>query len=73
MNNKDIKSKFATFLTEKRTALGMSLRAFSLHIYGVEHKYSHLAKLEKGKLQANVTTIQFILDKLDSELHIEEF
>jgi predicted transcriptional regulator len=68
-----MQNKFARFLQEKRTALGLSIRGFATHIYGDDKKFAHLAKLEKGKVQANITTVQFILDKLDSELQIEEF
>ncbi len=69
----DIQNKLSNFLKEKRTALGLTLRQFSTHIYGDEKKFSHLAKLEKGKLQPNMTTIQFILAKLASEITIDEF
>lgn len=67
-----IEHKFAKFLREKRIALGMTLRQFAIHIYNKESKFSYLGEMERGTRKPTLTTAQFILDKLNCKLNIEE-
>ena len=72
MDDNKIKNKFAKFLKEKRTALGLSLRAFSVLIYGIEGNFAYLSKIENGTKQVNSNTMNLILNKLNCEFEIEE-
>jgi transcriptional regulator with XRE-family HTH domain len=72
MQNDEIRTQFAKFLREKRTALGMSLRTFSIHIYGFESNFSYLGELERGSKKPTLATMEQILDKLNCKFHIEE-
>lgn len=72
MQDDEIKNQFAKFLREKRTALGMSLRAFSIHIYGFESNFSYLGELERGTKKPTLDTLTTILEKLNCRFHIEE-
>lgn len=72
MQDDEINNQFAKFLREKRTALGMSLRAFSIHIYGFESNFSYLGELERGTKKPTLDTLTTILDKLNCRFHIEE-
>lgn len=71
-DNALINKKFATFITEKRIALGLDLREFSKLIYGNRLRFSYIQKIEKGKINVNITTMEKILKKLNCEFHIEE-
>jgi hypothetical protein len=71
-NNTTEKNQFAVFLNEKRTALGMTYKQFSMHIYGRLNKDVHLCDLETEKRKASWTTLNFILNKLNCRLNIEE-
>ena len=70
--NINVNQTFSNFLKEKRTALGMSLRKFSTHIYGTDKKFMQLHNIETGKKTTKLNTMNFILDKLNCRFCIEE-
>ena len=67
-----INNQFSEFLKQKRISLGLSIRGFSMHIYGRENKFNHLYSLEKGTKKANLETMDYILKKLNCTFNIEE-
>jgi transcriptional regulator with XRE-family HTH domain len=71
-NKNNISNQFSTFLKDKRTAMGMTLRQFAIHLYDDEKQNSYLSKIENGKHQVNSDTMQFLLEKLNCRFYIEE-
>ena len=71
-NNTTEKNQFAKFLEEKRSALGMTYLQFSWHIYDRPNKDRHLRELEVEERKVSWITLNFILNKLNCKLKIEE-
>tara|TARA_R110002110_G_scaffold25366_12_gene94180 strand:- start:531 stop:755 length:225 start_codon:yes stop_codon:yes gene_type:complete len=71
-NKNNISNQFSTFLKDKRTAMGMTLRQFAIHLYDDEKQNGYLSKIENGKHQVNSDTMQFLLEKLNCRFYIEE-
>ena len=71
-NKNNISNQFSTFLKDKRTAMGMTLRQFAIHLYDDEKQNGYLCKIENGKHQVNSDTMQFLLEKLNCRFYIEE-
>lgn len=68
----DANEQFANFLREKRLALGMTFREFSVYLYGSENNAGNLSNIENGKKKITLTNFSFFLNKLDSFFSIEE-
>lgn len=64
---------FAEFLKQKRIALGLTIREYSQLIYGNLTRHAYLSELENNKRRVTLTTMDFILSKLNSRVFIEEY
>ncbi|CAL2094943.1 helix-turn-helix transcriptional regulator [Tenacibaculum sp. 190524A02b] len=60
------------FLKEKRIALGLSLREFSIHLYGHKNNAGNLQKIEVGKKDLSIQSFFKILKKLNCSITINE-
>ena len=68
----EIGAKFSQFLKEKRIAKGLSIRKFSILIYGSESQNSYLNDIENGKREPNLKTLSLILDSLNCSIDFIE-
>lgn len=65
-------NKIATFIKEKRLALGMSQREFAEHVFEDAKKKDWICRIELGR-GISVKTLDIILEKLNSNIDIIEY
>lgn len=65
--------KFAKFVKEKRTALGISIHELSKRSFGSESRNGFISEIENGvRKSVTFTTAEKILKALNSEIKYEE-
>lgn len=64
--------KFATFMKDKRMALGLSQEQLALKVYGNEKERSRISRFENGKKVPGLDTMGFILEALGCDFEFTE-
>lgn len=73
MDNKiTISQKVATFIKEKRFALGMSQREFAIFLFDDQNKKNWICNIENGR-PITLTTVERIFKKLNADMSIIEY
>ena len=67
----ELNTEFTKFLKEKRLAMGLTQKQFSILIWG-KNKENMIGSYEQGTRSATLKTASLILEKLNCKMTIEE-
>lgn len=62
----------AEFLKQKRIAMGLTVRNFSIFLYGHDKNCGNLSLIENGKKNIGLKKLNFLLKKLNCSITINE-
>ncbi len=68
-----VSKQFAEFIKQKRHAMGLSLREFSMLIFNDVHHAGYLCKIENNKIEITISTLNLILSKINCSVSFNEF
>jgi transcriptional regulator with XRE-family HTH domain len=71
-NEITISSKVATFIKDKRLALGLSQREFAEHVFNDPRKKNWICRIENGK-GISLNTVERIFKAVKSGIEIVEY
>ena len=66
-----ITKKVATFIKEKRMALGMTQKEFADHVFDNTNKHDWISRIEMGR-GITLTTVERIFSKIGANIDITE-
>lgn len=64
--------RFAEFMKNKRIAMGLTQRELSEKIYGTESRYDYISRIETGKIDISLKSMDYILESLNSDVEFLE-
>ena len=67
-----IMQRFAEFMKNKRIAMGLTQRELSEKIYGTESRYDYISRIETGKIDISLKSMDYILESLNSDVEFLE-
>lgn len=67
-----ITQKVATFIKQKRLALGMSQREFAVYLFNDAQKQGWICRIENGR-GISLQTVELILNALNCDIGIIEY
>ena len=72
MERKTTMQQFAEFLKNKRIALGISQIDLAVKLYGNKNMRQHISRIESGKKDVTLKTVDVILQGLNSGIEFIE-
>lgn len=74
MNEEEtLSQRVATFLKEKRMAMGYTQGQMALYLFNDKKRQSYISFIENGSRKLTVDTLGLILEKLNAKVEIIEF
>lgn len=68
-----LSQRVASFIKEKRTALGMSQKEFAVYIFNDMNQQGYICRIENGTRELTVNTLEKIMKALNCKIDILEF
>lgn len=71
-DDNELNKQIASFLKQKRLAMGFTIREFSEFIYGDDKNNGNLSLIENAKKDIGLKKLNFLLKKLNCSITINE-